>query len=476
MKATSFRIPLKAIMSLSESDAPEWIQIARVGTFSHPDYGTFTIDNATLASMKKNFDEGTRGVDLALDYSHENLDEAAAWFKALDLRADGKELWAQMLWTPKGKDVVASKEFRYISPEFTFNYEDNEPDQTGKKKSFGPTLLGAGLTNRPCIKNMNPVVQLTEIKCDEMDSCVKQWIPELISKGHDQEQAVAIAYSKCRKELGLSLDAGSEREKLHQEQASRSKKYGIEVASDGALTPPAGQPTEESLYADPVNFKYPMPDKAQTANARVRFKQNAGSYKQDSSKAVVHNRIVKRELELGITPDFDPKDPLDAMLSPDLKSKLQKPTKETKKMDIKYDLTPDQLKSMSPDDLVALVQQCLAKMKEMEGGMATMQAEKKMAEKKQTFAKLLSEGKVCVAQEQAFLEGDILKMAELSEKVKLDTAGKNDNDDQPVDAETEIKKLAEEKLTKGEVKTYHEGMSKVLKENPELEKKLNEKK
>ena len=42
---------------------------------------------------------------------------------------------------------------RYISADFDFNYVDSE-----SKISFGPTLLGAGFTNRPHIKEMQPII------------------------------------------------------------------------------------------------------------------------------------------------------------------------------------------------------------------------------------------------------------------------------------------------------------------------------
>lgn len=109
-------------------------------------------------------------------------------------------------------------------------------------------------------------------------------------------------------------------------QKGRAEQFGIEPLEGKGenLSFPAGDPTDLDLYGDPVNLKYPMADAAQAANARVRFKQNAGTYSKDSSKKVVHNRIVKRELALGISPSFDENDPLDAMLDQDLKDQMQK--------------------------------------------------------------------------------------------------------------------------------------------------------
>lgn len=147
--------------------APRKLQLFRTGNFKKKDPATgrkfsIPITSEMLKSMKHNFDEGVRGIDLAVDYKHDNEDVAAAWFKKLEMSEDGKALMAEVDWTPRGEKVVVEKEFRYISPEFDLNYEDNE-----EGKQHGPTLLGAGLTNRPVIKKMKPVVDLSEGKGNE---------------------------------------------------------------------------------------------------------------------------------------------------------------------------------------------------------------------------------------------------------------------------------------------------------------------
>ena len=149
-----YRSPMIAIQ-LSEKGVDD-IQLFRTGTFYHEKYGKFDITPQILLSMEKNFKNNVRGVDVAIDYKHENDDIAAGWVKDVYLKND-TELWAKVDWTPTGAKVLAEKEFRYISPEFIFNYQDNESLQ-----KFGPVLLGAGLTNRPTIKKMEPVV-LSEV-------------------------------------------------------------------------------------------------------------------------------------------------------------------------------------------------------------------------------------------------------------------------------------------------------------------------
>lgn len=476
----SFRAPA---LKLSEAPSQD-IQLFRVGTFYHPEYGKFDITPEALKAMETNFKNKIRGIDIAIDYKHDSEDIAAGWIKELYLSSDGKELWAKVDWTPKGSQVLGEKEFRYISPDFTFNYQDNE-----SLKKFGPVLLGAGLTNRPTIKNMEPVVQLSEFQyADALDACAKDWIPKLIQEGKDQDQAVAIAYSKCRSEMGIKSAEPTQREKLQQEQIARSKKYGIEVTQDSSFTPPIGQPTDESKYGDPVNYKFPMADASQAGNARVRFKQFATDiYKQDSSRSKVHERIVKRELELGVSPDFNPKDSLDAQLPEDLKSQIQK-KKGIKAMDYKAGdlaaLDPASLDKMSPEELKALAIQLLAKVKELQGAnadaqkqMGDMQKQAKMAERKNQFAILLSEGKACKAQEESFLLGDMEKFISLAQPVKLNENGSSTQSvsnkfETKEQAEAEVIRLAEIKVKEEKARDLSQAISIVLRENQNLKTKI----
>lgn len=138
------------------------VQLLRVGTFYHERYGEVKITPTILSDMVKNWKNNVRKIDLAIDYKHESEDIAAGWMKKVYLSDDGQELWSTVSWTPRGRKVLSDKEFRYLSADFNFDYQDNETLQ-----KYGPTLLGAGLTNRPVIKAMEPAVELTEVTYQE---------------------------------------------------------------------------------------------------------------------------------------------------------------------------------------------------------------------------------------------------------------------------------------------------------------------
>lgn len=164
-------------IKFKEGNLPLEIQLFRTGTFFDERYGKIEIKTDDLKAMIKNFSDNVRGVDLALDFSHDAEGPAAAWITALSLKNDS-EIWAAVDWTEVGRENIKGKNFRYISPDFTFNYTDNE-----NLKEYGPVLFGAGLTNRPVIKNMAPAIELSEYKGDKkMNEEQEKMLKELMEK------------------------------------------------------------------------------------------------------------------------------------------------------------------------------------------------------------------------------------------------------------------------------------------------------
>ena len=63
---------------------------------------------------------------------------------------DGLKFMAEAEFTDLGIDAVTKRGFRYLSMDFTEEYEDPETE-----KKHGALLFGAGLTIRPRIKRLN---------------------------------------------------------------------------------------------------------------------------------------------------------------------------------------------------------------------------------------------------------------------------------------------------------------------------------
>ena len=133
--AAGFGIALGA-----ESSAPDWVQLMPSGpTLQGRDGRSWRIDdvNRLVAQFSPPF---------VIDYEHAqdrlavNGQEApaAGWIEQLDVR-NGGEIWGRVEWTPRAKIAIAAREYRFISPAFTFSPADGSVQ----------ALIGASLVNRP---------------------------------------------------------------------------------------------------------------------------------------------------------------------------------------------------------------------------------------------------------------------------------------------------------------------------------------
>ena len=119
---------------------------------------------------------------------------------------------------------------------------------------------------------------------------------------------------------GMTLD------ELREARANRADRFGIEVLEGDAsnLRFPKDRPKDLRFYADPVNLKYPVETPERARNARARFKQNFGEYEKDKSRNIVHERIVRAQIDHGVSPGYDEKDKLDRALPASLREKMGK--------------------------------------------------------------------------------------------------------------------------------------------------------
>jgi len=225
------KVPAIEIKLAEKDGVPKKVQLLRVGMFNHPEHGNIPITKETLKKMQQNFSDKVRGIDLSIDYAHEADKEAAAWIKNVMLDESGNELWAEVDWTPKGEEKIKGKEYKYISADFNFNYVDNET-----QKKYGATLFGAGLTNRPFVKNMNPI-QLNEVvnqkpgamtmnpeELKAENEMLKKKIAELEAKISGGDSAAKMADMQKKLEDYAAKDkAAMEEKKLSEKKAKFDK-------------------------------------------------------------------------------------------------------------------------------------------------------------------------------------------------------------------------------------------------------------
>jgi len=124
--------------------APDTVQLLPPGAFTARDGRGFRLDNPNglIARFKAD------AVDKPVDYEHQEDDPvrrgngpvpAAGWIKSIfyDARSG---LWAKVDWTARAREMIANREYRYLSPVFTH-------DANGRITR----LMGASLVHRPAL-------------------------------------------------------------------------------------------------------------------------------------------------------------------------------------------------------------------------------------------------------------------------------------------------------------------------------------
>ena len=122
--------------------APDWVHLFPNGKMTGRDGRQF--DLADPQALVRDFE--SRGVDLPIDYEHQNDNPeakakgpvpAAGWIK--ELRADETGLWGRSEWTATAREMIGKREYRYLSPAFLFHPQTRQIVR----------IKGAGLVHSP---------------------------------------------------------------------------------------------------------------------------------------------------------------------------------------------------------------------------------------------------------------------------------------------------------------------------------------
>lgn len=138
----------------------------------------------------------SRSNDAVLDYEHQTLHKetngqpapAAGWMTKLVYRA-GEGLFAVTALTDRARQLIRSKEYRYVSPVFEFD------TNTGAVLD----IKMAGLTNHPAIDGMEPLAALAAVafvKANTQESSVNKLMIAIcaalsLSQDTTEDQAIA---------------------------------------------------------------------------------------------------------------------------------------------------------------------------------------------------------------------------------------------------------------------------------------------
>lgn len=139
------------VLEEKEGKKTSWIEIFREGSWSHPKHGIILGTKKLFNDFIDNWKNNILGRDIAIDRTHNPEDGATGWVK--DMKIVGDRLKALIEFTPWGIELIEQKGFKYFSPEYRDSYIDKESG-----KEYKNVLFGGGITNRPFLTNLAPIV------------------------------------------------------------------------------------------------------------------------------------------------------------------------------------------------------------------------------------------------------------------------------------------------------------------------------
>ncbi len=128
---------------------PEWVHIFPTGQWKRPDDKAWEITEQTLRDFKANFEARAIDQDVPLDTNHTS-GPAPGWIRELKIEPNG--LWARVEWTPYGQTLVETKQYRYVSPEWYWEFTRPRDGAV-----FQNVLTCLALTNRPFFEELTPM-------------------------------------------------------------------------------------------------------------------------------------------------------------------------------------------------------------------------------------------------------------------------------------------------------------------------------
>lgn len=154
MKKTDLTV--RPLSGIDLSGVPEVIRVLPKGHVSSTK-GDFEVDDRDIAGIIRQFK--ARRLDLVIDYEHQTLNDvqapAAGWIK--DLYPGEDALMARVEWTQKGREYIANKEYRYLSPVVLVKKADQH----------AAVFHSAALTNTPAITGMFAIINSDALSIEE---------------------------------------------------------------------------------------------------------------------------------------------------------------------------------------------------------------------------------------------------------------------------------------------------------------------
>lgn len=233
---------------LNSPDSPEsTIQIAKLGDFTDPRYGDFSITKSEVEEWKRNLDL-LPGNEALIDFDHlsdkpspHRRTDAAGWIS--DVFLDGDNAMAHVEWSKAGREAIEEKRFKFFSPAY-----GPHTDEQGRE--YNNVLSGGALSNKPFL-NMATVQLASEDRVkqamlDELDSEHLKRLLDAIASVSTQwaDSRPAMLTKDILKTLGIE-DEDAQKKILDLATAEKPDEKKVLDAIEAAKPEPPEETTEE---------------------------------------------------------------------------------------------------------------------------------------------------------------------------------------------------------------------------------------
>lgn len=199
MTGHSGKATIDIAIAASDGSAPAWVHLLPAGRFegaAHGGSGPWTVVDPEAVIEASLAD----GRPLMIDYDHQaefgaqpgvgGTAPAAGWITRIEARGDG--LWGLVEWTRAGARAIAEREYRFLSPVFTYD----------KKTGAVSQILRAGLTNTPAL-TLQAIASRGD--SDPMEDLLKELRKLLkLADDADDKAATAAVTALCTRDTALT--------------------------------------------------------------------------------------------------------------------------------------------------------------------------------------------------------------------------------------------------------------------------------
>lgn len=184
------------------------VRLVKEGNYFYGDE-PLDLSHEVLANIVKNFKSGKKPekpTKLAINYNHgmrfsSGAEDgiAAGWIETVTLSDDG---WLEITpsWVPRAQAYIENREYQYLSAEIVSDYRSKK-----NRKSMGPVLIGAALTNIPFIEGQEGLTLSERQPEDSMDE-LKELQDQFDAKIVELAEVTATRDTVTAEKLTLSAE------------------------------------------------------------------------------------------------------------------------------------------------------------------------------------------------------------------------------------------------------------------------------